>query len=77
MILFVIAFEVILIGARQVVGGIKLPSGVRLPPLRSYMVDVTSILQTAPCTTRLLKRFDELLTWAGMKVKAENREACQ
>lgn len=38
-------------GARQVVGGIKLPSGERLPQLRSYMDDVTSILQTVPCTT--------------------------
>lgn len=34
------------------------------------MDDVTSILQTAPCTIRLLKRLDELLTWARMKVKA-------
>lgn len=34
--------------ARQVVRGIKLPSGERLPPLRSYLDDVTSILQTAP-----------------------------
>uniref|UniRef100_A0A3B4XDA6 Reverse transcriptase domain-containing protein n=1 Tax=Seriola lalandi dorsalis TaxID=1841481 RepID=A0A3B4XDA6_SERLL len=69
-ILFVTAFEVILRGARQVVGGIRLPSGERLPPLRSYMDDVTTILQTAPCTTRLLKRFDELISWARMKVKA-------
>ena len=69
-ILFVTAFEVILRGARQVVGGIRLPSGERLPPLRSYMDDVTTILQTAPCTTRLLKHFDELISWARMKVKA-------
>ena len=34
------------------------------------MDDVTSILQTAPCTPRLLKRFDELISWARMKVKA-------
>lgn len=52
------------------VGGIKLRSGERLPPLRSYMDDVTSILQTAPCTIRLLERLDELLTWARMKVKS-------
>lgn len=36
-ILFVTALEIILRGARQVVGGGKLPSGERLPPLRSYM----------------------------------------
>ncbi len=63
-ILFVTAFEVILRGTRQVVGGIRLPSGERLPPLRSYMDNVTTILQTAPCITRLLKRFDELISWA-------------
>ncbi len=38
-ILFFLAFEVILRGARQVVRGIKLLSGERLPPLRSYMDD--------------------------------------
>ncbi|KAJ8412463.1 hypothetical protein AAFF_G00127990 [Aldrovandia affinis] len=63
-ILFVAAFEIILIGARQMVGGIKLQSGQRLPPLRSYVDDDTSILQTAACTTRLLKRLDELVSWA-------------
>ena len=68
-ILFVTAFEIILIGARQMVGGIKLPSGQRLPPLRSYMDDVTTLLQTSACTSRLLKRLDELTAWARMKIK--------
>lgn len=63
--------EVILRGARQVVGGFKLPSDERLRPLRSFMDDVTSILQMAPCMTRLLKLLDELLKWARMKVKVE------
>ncbi|KAK0146800.1 LINE-1 reverse transcriptase [Merluccius polli] len=57
-ILFVAAFEIILIGARKMVGGVKLPSGQRLPPVRGYMDDITTILQTAACTTRLLKRID-------------------
>lgn len=48
-ILFVAALKVILIGARQVVGGVRLPIGQRLPPLRSYMDDITCLLQTAPC----------------------------
>lgn len=51
---FVAAFEVILIGARQMGRGLKTPSGGRLPVLKGYMDDVTSILQTAPCTARLL-----------------------
>ncbi len=68
-VLLVAAFEIILIGARQMVGGIKLPSGQRLPPLRSYMDDFTSLLQTAACTSRLLRRLDELMSWARMKIK--------
>lgn len=68
-ILFVTAFEIILRGARQVVGGIKLPSGERLPPLRSHMDNVTSILRTSPCMARLLNCLDELITWARMKIK--------
>lgn len=43
-ILFVVAFKVILWGARQVIGGVKPTWGERVPPLRSYMVYVTSIL---------------------------------
>ncbi len=34
------------------------------------MDDVTSILQTASCASRLLKNFDELFTWARMEIKA-------
>ena len=70
-ILFITAFEVILIGARQVVGGARLPTGRKLPPLRSYMDDITCLLQTAPCTSRLMKRLDELIIWARMKFKAK------
>ncbi|CAJ1055532.1 hypothetical protein H4Q32_028574 [Xyrichtys novacula] len=68
-ILFVAAFEVILVGARQMVGGIKLPSGQRLPPLRTYMDDVTSLLRMAACTSRLLKRIDKLMSWVRMRIK--------
>lgn len=53
--LFVAAFEVILIGARQVVGGVRLPAGQRLPPIRNYMDDITCLLRTA------------LIAWARMK----------
>ncbi len=33
------------------------------------MDNVTSLLQTAACTSRLLNRMDELMSWAGMKIK--------
>ncbi|KAM3600333.1 uncharacterized protein V6R79_021609 [Siganus canaliculatus] len=60
-VLFVAAFEIILCGTCQAVGGIR-QTGQRLPPLRSYMDKVTVVLQTAPCTRRCLKRLDELAT---------------
>lgn len=68
-ILFVAAFEVILIGARQVVGEVRLSTGQKFPPLRGFMDDITSLLPTAPCTARLLRRMDELMSWARMKIK--------
>ncbi len=68
-ILFVAAFEItpptiVLAPIRM-----KLPSGQRLPPVRGYMDDITTVLETAACTTRLLKRIDELVGWARMKIK--------
>ncbi len=68
-ILFTTAFEVILIGGRQTVRGARSLSGQRLPALRSYMDDVTTLLQMAACTNRLLKRLEDLFTWARKKIK--------
>lgn len=36
------------------------------------MDDVTTLLQTMACTTRLLRRLDELLIWAQMKIKSRS-----
>ncbi|KAL7378001.1 hypothetical protein ABVT39_007243 [Epinephelus coioides] len=33
------------------------------------MDDITTLLQTAACTSRLLKRLEALLTWARLKIK--------
>ncbi|KAI8485265.1 hypothetical protein Bbelb_370120 [Branchiostoma belcheri] len=63
-LLFIMGFEVLLVGAKQVVGGVKAPTGERMPALRAFMDDVTSILRTAPCTKRLLQRLEELTGWA-------------
>ena len=35
------------------------------------MDDITCLLRTAPCTSRLLKRLDELIAWARMKFKPQ------
>lgn len=66
LILLVTAFKVILIGARQIYRGLISPSGGRLPVLREYVDDVTTMLQTAPCTARLFKCLDELIQWARL-----------
>lgn len=68
-ILFTAAFEVILIGGRQKVRGVRSQSSQRLPALRSYMDDVTSLLQTAAWTAWLLKSFEELLGWSRMRIQ--------
>ncbi len=68
-IFFIAAFEAILIRGRQMVKGVRFQSHQRLPAMRSFMDDVTTLLQTAACTNRLLKRLEELLNWARMKIK--------
>lgn len=45
-------------------GGMRLPSGQKLPPVRGFMEDITSLLLTVPCTSRTLKRMGELMSWA-------------
>lgn len=49
--------------------GVRSQSGHRLPVLQNYMDDVTTLLQTSACTDRILKRLDELLSWARMRIK--------
>lgn len=52
------------------VRGVRSRSGLRLPAIWGYMDDVTTVLQTAACTARLLRMLDELLKWAMMKVNS-------
>lgn len=67
--LFTAAFEIILIGRRQMATGIRSQSGQRLPAVWTYMDDVSTLLQTSACTARPLKRLEESLTWAQMRIK--------
>lgn len=69
LILFTAAFEIILIGGRQMAHGIRSQTGQRLPAIRCFMDDVTILLQTAACTARFPKRLEELLAWTHMKIK--------
>lgn len=47
---FTMAIEVIIRASRWVVGGQQLKAGLRLPPIRAYMDDMTTLTTTMPCT---------------------------
>ncbi len=66
---FTMAMEVIIRASRWVVGGQKLKSGLRLPPIRAYMDDMTILTTTKACTRRLLNKLQENIQWARMEIK--------
>ncbi|KAJ7992783.1 hypothetical protein DPEC_G00282280 [Dallia pectoralis] len=66
---FTMAMEVIILASRLVVGGECLKSGMRLPPIRAYMDDLTIITTTNACTKRLLYILQENIRWARMEIK--------
>lgn len=66
---FTMAMEVIIRASKWVVGGQWADSGLRLPPLRAYMDDITTLTTTVPCTRRLLGKLEENIRWARMKIK--------
>ncbi len=66
---FTMAMEVIIRASRWVVGGHKLKSGLRLPPIRAYMDDMTILTTTKACARRLLNKLQENIQWAQMEIK--------
>lgn len=66
---FTMAMEVIIRASRWVVGGERTKNGIRLPPIRAYMDDMTTLTTTAACTRRLLGKLQENIKWARMKIK--------
>lgn len=66
---FTMAMEVIIRDSKWVVGGERLTSEIRLPPIRAYMDDMTTMTTTVPCTRRLLGKLQENITGARMKFK--------
>lgn len=63
------AMEVIICVSWWVVGGVQLQPGLRLPPIRAYMDDMTTLTPTLPCTRQLLRKLQENIKWARMKLK--------
>ena len=66
---FTMAMEVIIRASRWVVGGERTKEGLRLPPIRAYMDDMTTLTTTAACTRRLLAKLQDNIKWARMKIK--------
>lgn len=68
---FTMAMEIIIRASRWVVGGARLLSGQKLPPIQAYMDDLTTLTTTGPCTKRLLEKLHQNITGARMKLSAE------
>ncbi|KAJ8414647.1 hypothetical protein AAFF_G00038490 [Aldrovandia affinis] len=66
---FTMAMEVIIRASKWVVGGERTKNGLRLPPIRAYMDDMTTLTTTAACTRRLLGKLQENIKWARVKIK--------
>lgn len=66
---FTMAMEVIIRASKWVVSGQRLNPSARLPPLRAYMDDITTLTTTVPCTRRLLRKLQENISWARMRIK--------
>ena len=66
---FTLAMEVIIRASRWVVGGQRIKPGLRLPPVRAYMDDLTTLTVTKACTVRLLGKLQENIELARMKIK--------
>lgn len=66
---FTLAMEVIIRASRWTVGGQRIRPGLRLPPVRAYMDDLTTLTTTKVCTVRLLRKLQENIECARMKLK--------
>lgn len=66
---FIMAMDIIIRASRWVVGGERTRNVIRLPPIRAFMDDITTLNTTAACTRRLLGKLQENIKWARMKFK--------
>lgn len=65
---FTMEMEVIIRATGWVVGGERTKNGIRLPPIRAYMDDMTILTTTAACTRWLLRKLQENIKWARMNI---------
>ncbi len=69
LLVFTMAMEVILWASQWFVGGEKINPELWLPPIRAYMDYMTSLTTTKACTRWLLKKLQENIELARMKIK--------
>lgn len=50
------------------VGGLRIRPALRLPPVRAYMDDLTTLTTTKACTVWLLRKLQENIELAHMKI---------
>ena len=70
-LLFVMAMELILRGAKDICKGEITKEQLVLPPSRAYMDDITILVQSKIGADNLLRRYFSLFTWARMRVKPQ------
>lgn len=63
------AMEVITGASKWVVGRQRIYSGLPLPLLRACIDDITTLTTTVPCTRKLLRKLEENISWARIKIK--------
>lgn len=51
-----------------VVGGERWQDGLRFPPIRAYIDDMTLVTSIIACTRRLLEKINDNLKWARLKI---------
>lgn len=66
---FTLAMELIIRASRWVDGEERLNSGLRLPPIRLYLDDMTILTTTKACTKLPLVKLQGNITWARMEIK--------
>ena len=67
--LFVMAMEVIIRATCVTCTGFEIEPGLRLPPIRAFMDDLTLLVPGREIAERALERLSELIKWCRMKFK--------
>lgn len=74
---FTMAMEIISQASKWTVGGQRVSSGLSLPPLRAYLNDITTLTTTISCARRFLRKLEENISWARIKINHLNHAAYQ